>query len=89
MDVPGKWIDRAYQHRAFAKVILDLNSSVSQTYGRRERPGSAAAHSAVRPMPLLAGELAMVSVKQPQLSSRRQLSKVWDQLRNGQCTYIG
>ncbi len=89
MDVSGKWIDRAAQRRALDKLILDLNSSVSETYGRRERSASAPARSAVRRMPLLADELAMVSVKQTQLSSRRQLSKVWDQLRNGQCTYIG
>ncbi len=35
MDVPGKWIDRVRQYRALDKLILDLNSSVSQTYGRR------------------------------------------------------
>ena len=39
MDVPGKWIDGAAQRRALDKVILALNSSVSQTYGRRERVG--------------------------------------------------
>ncbi len=40
MDVPGKWIDRAGQHRSLDKLILDLNPGapgVSQTYGRRER----------------------------------------------------
>ena len=40
MDVPGKWIDRAGGHRSLDKLILDLNNSVSQTYGRRERPSS-------------------------------------------------
>jgi len=39
MDVPGKWIDRAAQHRALDKLILDLNGSVSETYGRRQRLG--------------------------------------------------
>jgi len=39
MDVPGKWIDRVRQHRALDKLILDLDSSVSKTYGRRERSG--------------------------------------------------
>ncbi len=39
MDVPGKWIDRGGQHRSLDKLILDLNSSVSETYGRRERIG--------------------------------------------------
>ena len=37
MDVPGKWIDRARQRRSLGKPILDLDSSVSETYGRRER----------------------------------------------------
>ena len=37
MDVPVKWIDRAGQRRSLDKLILDLNSSVSQTYGLRER----------------------------------------------------
>ncbi|MEE9296414.1 MAG: hypothetical protein V3W34_15840 [Phycisphaerae bacterium] len=37
MDVPGKWIDRVRQRRAFDKLIPNLNSSVSETYGRRER----------------------------------------------------
>ena len=38
MDVPGKWIDRAGQRRSLDKLILDLDSSVSETYGRREQP---------------------------------------------------
>jgi hypothetical protein len=42
MDVPGKWIDRVRQRRALDNLILDLNSSASQTYGRRERPASPA-----------------------------------------------
>ncbi len=41
MDVPGKWIDRADQHRSLDKLILDLNSPVRETYGRRERYESA------------------------------------------------
>ncbi len=35
-EVPGKWIDRAGQRRALDKLILDPNSLVSETYGRRE-----------------------------------------------------
>jgi hypothetical protein len=42
LDVPGKWIDRAAQHPFLDKPILDLNSSVSETYGRRKRHASAA-----------------------------------------------
>ncbi len=33
----GKWIERVRQHRAFDKLILDLNTPVSKTYGRRKR----------------------------------------------------
>ena len=35
IDVPGKWIDRARRRRSLDKLILDLNSSLSETYGRR------------------------------------------------------
>ena len=49
MDVPGKWIDRVRQHRSLDKLILDLDSSVSHTYGRREHLPSIAAmeHSGI------------------------------------------
>jgi len=30
------WIDRAAQRRALDKLILDLDRSVSETYGRQE-----------------------------------------------------
>jgi len=46
MHVPRKWIDCARQHRFLDRPILDLNSSVSETYGRRERAASAAVGSA-------------------------------------------
>ena len=36
MDLPGMWIDRVHQHRSLDKLILDLDSSVSETYGRQE-----------------------------------------------------
>jgi hypothetical protein len=42
MDVPRKWTHRVRQRRDFDKLILDLNSWASQTYGRRERWASAA-----------------------------------------------
>ncbi len=36
---PGfpKWMDRVGGRRSLTKLMLDLNSSVSGTYGRRER----------------------------------------------------
>lgn len=37
MDVPWKWINRVGQRRPLDKLILDLDSSLSETYGRRER----------------------------------------------------
>jgi len=37
MNLPGMRIDRAAQRRALDKLILDLDSSVRETYGRQER----------------------------------------------------
>ena len=48
MDVPGKWIDRVRQDRSLDKLIVDLDSSVNETYGRRERSSSAAPLAGVR-----------------------------------------
>jgi hypothetical protein len=36
MDLSGKWIDQAHQHRKLTKLILDMDSSVSETYGHQE-----------------------------------------------------
>jgi len=36
MDLPGMWIDRVRKRCALDKLILDLDSSVSETYGRQE-----------------------------------------------------
>jgi Transposase DDE domain group 1 len=36
MDLSGRWIDRAHQHRKLKKLILDMDSSVSETYGHQE-----------------------------------------------------
>ena len=36
MDLPGMWIDRVRQHRSLDKLIFDLDSSVSEAYGRQE-----------------------------------------------------
>jgi hypothetical protein len=36
MDLPGQWIDQAHQHRDLTKLILDMDSSVSETYGHQE-----------------------------------------------------
>jgi hypothetical protein len=32
----GKWIDRLWEHRAMRDLILDMDSSVSETYGEQE-----------------------------------------------------
>ena len=37
--VLGEWIDRPAQRRCLDTLILDLNSSVSETYGRQEDSG--------------------------------------------------
>src|SRR3954465_15599078 len=36
MDLSGRWIDRAHQHRKLTKLVLDMDSSVSETYGQRQ-----------------------------------------------------
>src|SRR5215469_1437167 len=36
MDLTGKWIDQAHRQRKFTKLILDMDSSVSETYGHQE-----------------------------------------------------
>ena len=36
MNLPGMWFDRVQQRRALDKLILDLESSVSEIYGRQE-----------------------------------------------------
>ena len=36
MDLSGKWIDRLRQRKPMREIILDLDSSVSETYGRQE-----------------------------------------------------
>ena len=35
-DLLGKWIDRLREHRPMREVILDMDSSVSETYGEQE-----------------------------------------------------
>src|SRR5262249_41783957 len=36
MDLPGQWIDQAHRRRKLTKLILDMDSSVSETYGHQE-----------------------------------------------------
>jgi hypothetical protein len=36
MDLSGQWIDQAHRHRKLSKLILDMDSSVSETYGHQE-----------------------------------------------------
>ena len=36
MDLSGEWIDKAHQRRPLKQLILDLDSSVSETYGKQE-----------------------------------------------------
>ena len=34
--LPGKWIDRLREHRPMRELVLDMDSSVSETYGEQE-----------------------------------------------------
>jgi Transposase DDE domain group 1 len=36
MDLSGKWIDQTHRHRKLTKLILDMDSSVSETYGHQQ-----------------------------------------------------
>src|ERR687893_3228314 len=36
MDLPGQWIDRAHQNRKLTRIVLDMDSSVSETYGHQQ-----------------------------------------------------
>ena len=36
MNTPGQWVDRLRQRRPIRKLILDMDSSVSETYGDQE-----------------------------------------------------
>jgi hypothetical protein len=36
MDLSGAWIDQAHQHRKLPKLIRDMDSSVSETYGQQQ-----------------------------------------------------
>jgi hypothetical protein len=36
MNLSGKWIDRLHKKKPMKKLVLDMDSSVSETYGRQE-----------------------------------------------------
>src|SRR5512135_2103892 len=36
MDLSGRRIDRAHRHRKLTRLVLDMDSSVSETYGRQQ-----------------------------------------------------
>jgi hypothetical protein len=36
IDLSGKWIDQAHRHRKLTELILDMDSSVSETYGHQQ-----------------------------------------------------
>ena len=36
MDLSGQWIDTVHQRKGLREIILDMDSSVSETYGRQE-----------------------------------------------------
>src|SRR5512135_1954956 len=36
MDLSSQWIDHAHRHRKLTKIVLDMDSSVSETHGRQQ-----------------------------------------------------
>ena len=51
MDLSGQWIDRAHRHRKLTRIVLDMDSSVSETYGRRQAPPTTATSAAPATIP--------------------------------------
>src|SRR5262245_38740274 len=40
LDLSGRWIDRAHRHRKLTRLILDMDSSVSETHGQQQGSAS-------------------------------------------------
>src|SRR5512135_877586 len=36
MDLSGRWIERVHSHRSLTRLVLDMDSSVSETYGHQQ-----------------------------------------------------
>jgi hypothetical protein len=36
MDLSGQWIDGVRRHRKLSRIVLDMDGSVSETYGRQQ-----------------------------------------------------
>ena len=36
MNLSGRWIDKVHQHKPLRELILDMDSSVNETYGEQE-----------------------------------------------------
>jgi len=36
MDLSGRWIDTVHDRKPIREIILDMDSSVSETYGEQE-----------------------------------------------------
>jgi hypothetical protein len=47
IKLSGKWIDQLSQRTTMKKIVLDMDSSVSETYGRQEGSGPTTVTSAV------------------------------------------
>jgi hypothetical protein len=96
MDRSGQWIDLAHQHRKLTKLILDMDSSVSETYGHQE--GSAYNGHFVctcyHPLFLFNqfGDLERVLLRRGNRASakywRRVLLPVIDRYRNRSCGWV-
>jgi hypothetical protein len=80
MDCSGQWIDQAHRHRKLAKLILDMDSSVSATCGHQE--GSASngrfARTCYHPLFLFnqSGDLECVMLRRGKRGSARYWRRV-------------
>jgi hypothetical protein len=50
-NLSGQWIARAHRHRKITRIVLDMDSSVSETYGQSRAPPTTATSAAPATIP--------------------------------------
>jgi hypothetical protein len=75
IDLPGRWIDQAHPQRMHTKLILDRDSSLSQTYGHSQ--GSA--YNGYHPLFVVnqGGDRKRVRPRPDPLSTKQSPAALW------------
>jgi hypothetical protein len=73
-DLPGLWIDRVHQVKALREIILDLDSSVSETYGEQEGTATSAAPATIHCSASTSSAPGAMPAAQRQRRQRRRLA---------------